>query len=209
MMTAETQTTDQHELCKTVLRSVCSRYFVGLDDASVVNDMCVRLISEGRLNQEDMADIAAEFVHKYTETMSRPYVPSQIDIVSSFISAFGIDYELIDRAGVLTSFVSKMIRHFTASYFTGRIPLHNALSRCRRVLDAIPVSSDAVDTAMLSVIDKAVGRYMSDNGTIPADQLDMIDAFISESGLDMARLPHRFACSHLGRLAQIRMASGS
>ena len=205
-MTDDIQDTGRHELLRTVLRSVCSRYFDGLVDASAVNDMCTRLIAGRHLSHEDMACIAAEFVHQYTGTMSRPYVPSQIDIVSSFISAFGLAYALMDRTGVLTEFASKMVRHFTASYLTGRIPLHNALSRCRRVLDAIPVAPEAVDMAMFSVLDKAVCQYMSDDGTVSADRLDMIDAFISESGLDMVRLPDRFAHSHLGRL--LRMPCG-
>lgn len=199
-MADDIQTTGPHELHMTVLRSVCDRYFSGLDDASAVGDMCQRLTAAGYLTDDEMADIASEYVQRYASEMERPYVPSQIDVVSSFVASFGLDYELMDRTGTLTSFVSKMIRHFTASYFTGRIPLHNALSRCRRVIDAIPVAPDAVDMAMFSVLDKAVGRYMSDDGTIPADRLGMIDAFICESGLDTLRLPYRFAHSHLGRL---------
>jgi hypothetical protein len=87
-------------------------------------------------------------------------------------------------------------------YFTDKLPLQTAHSRCEKVLSKFPMIQANIEDAYLYVLDKAATNFLK-NGFLSDAEQQKIDDYIKFLALPMNNLPAKYQNSEIGKLEQM------
>ena len=192
---------NKHDIALYEFGKVCSAFFAGHSAQSDVVNERNRLQSSSFLSDEDIVDIADKAIRAYTDSIRRPFVPSQLALVDSFINAIGVSYANLNRNGAVDSFSQKLLKGFMVDYFTDQLTLPAAQKRCQRVTSTLPMNAPNERNAYLYVLDKAAKNFLAD-GMLTDSEQGKIDDYISALSLPINNLPAEFNGSDLEKLGQ-------
>lgn len=192
---------NKHDNALSEFEKVCTAFFAGhKSQADIVNDRN-RLKTNSFLSDEDIVNIAAKTIRAYTDSIRRPFVPSQLALVDSFINAIGVSYANLNRNGAVDTFSQKLLKGFMVDYFTDQLTLPVAQKRCQRVTSTLPMNVTNERNAYLYVLDKAAKNFLAD-GMLTDQEQQKIDNYISVLALPVSNLPAEFNGSDLEKLGQ-------
>ena len=175
-------------------------------DGNISSSQLVSKFNECRNNNfissKDIAQIASDAIKTYTDSISRPFRPSQLNLVREYVDSVGIPFELINMWGAIDEFGYKLLKGFMTEYFTDQISLSQAIGRCERVKTALPINREKEDEAYYYVLNKAASNFLSD-GLLTDEEKNKIDNFINLLSLQVNNLPAQFKGGELEKLNQV------
>ena len=192
---------NKHALALSDFEKVCTSFFAGYKSQPEIVSERNMLQSSSFLSDEDIVDIADKAIRAYTDSIRRPFVPSQLSLVDSFINAVGVSYANLNRNGAVDSFSQKLIKGFMVDYFSDQLTLSAAQKRCQRVTSTLPMNVANERNAYLYVLDKAAKNFL-DDGMLTDSEQRKIDDYISALSLPINNLPAQFNGSYLEKLGQ-------
>ena len=193
---------NKHDIAISDFEKVCTAFFVGHKSQSDIVNERNRLQSSSFLSDEDIVTIADKAIRTYTDFIRRPFVPSQLSLVDSFINAIGVSYANLNRNGAVDSFSQKLIKGFMVDYFTDQLTLPAAQKRCQRVTSTLPMNVANERDAYLYVLDRAAKNFLAD-GMLTDSEQRKIDDYISALSLPVNNLPAQFNGSYLEKLGHL------
>ena len=152
---------NKHEIAISEFEQVCSAFFAGNKSQSDIVNERNKLKSSSFLSDEDIVNIADKAIRAYTDSIRRPFVPSQLSLVDNFISAIGVSYANLNKNGAVDSFSQKLLKGFMVDYFTDQLTLQAAQKRCQRVSSTLPVNVANDANAYLYVFDRAAKNFLA------------------------------------------------
>jgi hypothetical protein len=123
-------------------------------------------------------------------------------LMDEFLLAVGTSYSKINKNGAVDEFTKKIMRGFMVEYFTDKLPLQTAHSRCEKVLSKFPMIQANIEDAYLYVLDKAATNFLK-NGFLSDAEQKKIDDYIKFLALPMNNLPAKYQNSEIGKLEQM------
>jgi hypothetical protein len=123
-------------------------------------------------------------------------------LMDEFLLAVGTSYSKINKNGAVDEFTKKLMRGFMVEYFTDKLPLQTAHSRCEKVLSKFPMIQANIEDAYLYVLDKAATNFLK-NGFLSDAEQQKIDDYIKFLALPMNNLPAKYQNSEIGKLEQM------
>jgi hypothetical protein len=123
-------------------------------------------------------------------------------LMDEFLLAVGTSYSKINKNGAVDEFTKKIMRGFMVEYFTDKLPLQTAHSRCEKVLSKFPMIQANIEDAYLYVLDKAATNFLK-NGFLSDAEQQKIDDYIKFLALPMNNLPAKYQNSEIGKLEQM------
>lgn len=192
---------NKHDIAMSDFQNVCSAFFAGRKSPSDIVNERNRLKSTSFLSDDDIVTVADKTIRAYTDSIRRPFVPSQLALVDSFINAVGVSYANLNKNGAVDSFSQKLLRGFMVDYFTDQLTLAAAQKRCQRVTSTLPMNVASERNAYLYVLDKAAKNFLAD-GMLTDQEQQKIDDYVSALSLPVSNLPAEFNGSDLEKLGQ-------
>lgn len=192
---------NKHDNALSEFGKVCSAFFAGHKSQTDIVNYRNRLKTNSFLSDEDIVIIADKAIRAYTDSIRRPFVPSQLALVDSFINAIGVSYANLNRNGAVDTFSQKLLKGFMVDYFTDQLTLPAAQKRCQRVTSTLPMNVTNERNAYLYVLDKAAKNFLAD-GMLTDQEQQKIDNYISALALPVSNLPAEFNGSDLEKLGQ-------
>lgn len=192
---------NKHVNAVSEFEKVCTAFFDGNKTQSDIVNEWNRLKSSSFLSDEDIVNIADRTIRLYTESIHRPFVPSQLELVDSFIKAIGVSYANLNRNGAVDSFSQKLLKGFMVEYFTDQLTLPSAQKRCQRVISTLPMNTANERSAYLYVLNKAAKNFLAD-GMLSDKEQQKIDNYISALSLPVSNLAAEYNGSDLEKLGQ-------
>jgi hypothetical protein len=193
---------DKHEQGVKDFEAVVSSYFTGRTTAVDVQRSKVRLANDAFLSEEDVCSVSDKQIRQYTASIHRPFSPSSMKLMDEFLLAVGTSYSKINKNGAVDEFTKKIMRGFMVEYFTDKLPLQTAHSRCEKVLSKFPMIQANIEDAYLYVLDKAATNFLK-NGFLSDAEQQKIDDYIKFLALPMNNLPAKYQNSEIGKLEQM------
>jgi hypothetical protein len=123
-------------------------------------------------------------------------------LMDEFLLAVGTSYSKINKNGAVDEFTKKIMRGFMVEYFTDKLPLQTAHSRCEKALSKFPMIQANIEDAYLYVLDKAATNFLK-NGFLSDAEQQKIDDYIKFLALPMNNLPAKYQNSEIGKLEQM------
>lgn len=191
----------KHSQGLTEFGSVCSAYFA---DRAVSHDIVRKrnsLRTNNFLSDEDIVHIGDTAIRTYTDSIRRPYSPRQLTLVDQFINALGVSYANLNHAGAVDGFTQKLLKGFMVDFFTDKLTLPAAQSRCQRVISTLPISQEGANEAYYYVLNKAAHNFLKD-GLISNDEQRKIDEYVNSLALPMNDLPVQLRGSEIEKISQ-------
>lgn len=182
-------------------RNASVRYFEGRISSSDLASIRKRLVIDNYLSDEDLASVADQSIRNYTSIIHRPFTPSNLRAVDEYISAVGVAYANVNQQGAVDSFTQKLLKGFMVEFFTDKLTLPAAQSRCQRVISTLPISQYAQNEAYYYVLNKAAQNFLAD-GFINDMEQSKIDEYVSTLSLSLNNLPAQFQNSEIEKLGQ-------
>ena len=193
---------DKHEQGVKDFEAVISSYFTGRTTAFDVQRAKARLSNDAFLSEEDVCGISDKEIRQYTASIHRPFSPSSMKLMDEFLLAVGTSYSKINKNGAVDEFTKKLMRGFMVEYFTDKLSLQTAHSRCEKVLSKFPMIQANIEDAYLYVLDKAATNFLK-NGFLSDAEQQKIDDYIHFLALPMNNLPAQYQNSEISKLEQV------
>lgn len=168
------------------------------------NDISGKIRETKRFNfieDEEISAVAHKAISDFTSSISRPFAPSQLNLVRDYVIALGVPYNLINQHGAVDDFAFKLIKGFMVDYFTDNISLSQAIGRCEKVKTTLPVSRLKEEEAYYYVLNKAASNFLSD-GYLSDEERDKIDNYVSALSLQINNIPAQFQGGDLEKINQ-------
>ncbi len=181
--------------------TVCRKYIMGNASVHDISNARGRLTNTNFLTDSDCGDIADKVIREYTDSIRRPFRPSHLNLVDNFINAIGIAYADINRTGAIDVFTQKLLKGFMVEYFTDQLTLHEAQSRCQRVISTLPIAPCVANDAYYYVLNKAAQNFLND-GMLSDDEQLKIDSYVNALALPVNNLPAQFQGCEIEKLGQ-------
>lgn len=177
-------------------------YFTHCLTADTVASTKRQLQIDAFLSEDDICEITDKGIRAYTESIHRPFTPSSMYLMDEFLKTIGVSYSKINAMGAIDEFTKKLMRGFMIEYFTDKLDLHTAQSRCKKVLSRFPMNQEGINDAYLHVLDKAATNYMK-NGYLSNTARQKIDNYIHTLALPIHNLPTKYQNSDISKIEQM------
>jgi hypothetical protein len=192
----------RHEQGLKDFEAVVSSYFTQRTTGVDVQRTKARLVADAFLSEEDICSICDKEIRQYTASIHRPFSPSSMKLMDEFLLAVGTSYSKINKNGAVDEFTKKLMRGFMVEYFTDKLSLQTAHSRCEKVLSKFPMIQANIEDAYLYVLDKAATNFLK-NGFLSDAEQQKIDDYIHFLALPMNNLPAQYQNSEISKLEQV------
>jgi len=192
----------KHEQGMKDFEAVVSSYFTLRATGADVQRTKAQLVADAYLSEDDICGICDKEIRQYTASIHRPFSPSSMKLMDEFLLAVGTSYSKINKNGAVDEFTKKIMRGFMVEYFTDKLPLQTAHSRCEKVLSKFPMIQANIEDAYLYVLDKAATNFLK-NGFLSDAEQQKIDDYIKFLALPMNNLPAKYQNSEIGKLEQM------
>jgi len=108
----------------------------------------------------------------------------------------------INKNGAVDEFTKKLMKGFMVEYFTDKLALPAAHSRCEKVLSRFPMVQSNIEDAYLYVLNKAAINFLKD-GFLSDDEQQKIDDYVRYLALPVNNLPAQYKNSEISKLGQV------
>lgn len=161
-----------------------------------------RLQTDAFLSEDDICSCADSAIRTYTASIHRPFSPHPMNLMDNFLNALGTSYSKVNSHGAVDEFTKKLLKGFMVEYFTDKLTLPVAHSRCEKVLCKFPMVPFNIEDAYLYVLNKAATNFLKD-GLISDVEQKKIDDYVSYLALPVNNLPAQYQDSEISKLGQV------
>ena len=193
---------DKHSNGVNDFGAVVSAYFTGRASAVDIQQVRSCLKKDAFLSEEDICKVSDAEIRRYTASIHRPFSPQPMHLMDDFLNAIGVSYSSVNENGAVNEFTKKLMRGFMVEFFTDKLTLPTALSRCEKVLGKFPMVQSDIDDAYFYVLNKAAHNFLK-NGQISDDEQQKMDDYIHTLALPISNMPAKYQNSEIGKIEQM------
>lgn len=193
---------EKHQQGMKDLTATFNSFFMGRATTSDIKAAKGRLQRDAFLSEEDMCACSDAAIRAYTASIHRPFSPKAMHLMDDFLNAIGITYSKISKSGAIDGFTKKLMKGFMVEYFTDKLSLPAAHSRCEKVLSLFPMTQSNIEDAYLYVLNKAATNFLK-NGILSDDEQQKITDYVHYLALPVNNLPAAYQNSEISKLGQV------
>lgn len=193
---------DKHSIALNEFTNVLKSYFQGKASAIDIQNERIKLKANNFLSDEDICNLTDSEIRQYTASIHRPFSPKQMHLMDDLLNSIGVTYNQINKSGAVDDFTKKLLKGFMVEFFTDKITLTIAQSRCQKVLNKFPMAQANIEDAYLYVLNRAATNFLK-NGLLSDDEQQKIDDYISALALPINNLPTQYQNSDISKLVQV------
>ena len=193
---------NKHTIALSDFAAVLKSYFQGRATAIDIQNERIKLKANNFLSDEDIFNLSDNEIRQYTASIRRPFSPKQMHLMDDFLNAIGVPYNQVNANGAVDEFTKKLMKGFMVEYFTDRLTLPVAQSRCQKVLTKFPMTQENIEDAYFYVLNRAATNFLK-NGLISDAEQQKIDEYVTTLALPMNNLPAQYQDSDIGKIAQV------
>lgn len=182
--------------------AVLNSFFMGRATASDLIRTKSRLQTDAFLSEEDICDCSDAAIRTYTASIHRPFSPQSMRLMDDFLNAVGVAYSKVNKKGAVDEFTKKLMKGFMVEYFTDKLALPLAHSRCEKVLSRFPMTQSNIEDAYLYVLNKAATNFLKD-GILSDDEQQKINDYVQYLALPVNNLPTAYQNTEISKLGQV------
>lgn len=182
--------------------SVLNDYFTQRVSLAEVNKKKRYLSTDTFLSEDDICTLSDLAIRHYTASIHCPFSPKSMHLMDEYLNVVGVPYNKINAKGAVDEFAKKLLRGFMVEYFTDKLDLQTAHTRCKKVLAKFPMDQGNIEDAYLYVLNKAIINFQKD-GVMTNNEQQKINDYVNYLSLPVNNLPVTYQNSEISKMVQM------